>query len=49
MDGGYNTISGTSMAAPHMCGILLMTNGNPVTDGYVNGDPDGNPDPIGHI
>ncbi|MDK2979305.1 MAG: hypothetical protein PWP52_2019 [Bacteroidales bacterium] len=48
-DGGYNTISGTSMAAPHMCGILLMTNGNPVNDGYVNGDPDGNPDPIGHI
>ena len=49
MEGGYNTISGTSMAAPHMCGILLMTNGNPKTDGYVIGDPDGNPDPIGHI
>jgi subtilisin family serine protease len=47
--GAYNTISGTSMAAPHMCGILLMTNGNPKTDGYVNGDPDGNADPIGAI
>lgn len=48
-DGGFATLSGTSMASPHMCGILLMTNGNPKTDGYVNGDPDGNPDPIGTI
>lgn len=48
-DGGYETYSGTSMAAPHMCGVLLMTSGNPGTDGYVNGDPDGNPDPIGHL
>jgi subtilisin family serine protease len=47
--GGYQSMSGTSMAAPHMCGVLLMTNGNPKTDGYVNNDPDGNPDPIGHI
>ncbi|HAN18631.1 MAG: hypothetical protein A2X13_13615 [Bacteroidetes bacterium GWC2_33_15] len=49
MNGGFATLSGTSMAAPHMCGILLMTNGHPVTDGYVNNDPDGNPDPIGTI
>lgn len=48
-DGGYQTYSGTSMASPHMCGVLLMTNGNPKIDGYVNGDPDGNPDPIGHL
>lgn len=48
-DGGYTTMQGTSMAAPHMCGILLMTNGNPNTDGYVNGDPDGNADPIGTL
>lgn len=44
-DGGYNSISGTSMAAPHIAGILLVENIS--TDGTVNGDPDGNPDPIG--
>ncbi len=32
------------MAAPHLAGILMT--GNFFVDGYVNGDPDGDPDPI---
>lgn len=44
--GGTNTISGTSMAAPHVCGLLLLGAINPTKT--VIDDPDGNPDPIAH-
>ena len=47
--GGTNTISGTSMAAPHACAVIMMTNGNPRSDGTAGNDPDGNPDPIIHL
>ena len=45
LDGGYNTISGTSMAAPHLAGIVLA--GGARSGVVVTGDPDGNPDTIG--
>jgi len=44
-NGGYATLSGTSMAAPHLAGILLA--GSAKSGGTVKGDPDGNPDTIG--
>ncbi|MCJ8166645.1 S8 family serine peptidase [Pontibacter sp. E15-1] len=43
--GGYG---GTSMAAPHVAGILLLR-GTVFTQGYISGDKDGIPDPIASV
>lgn len=44
-DGTYATLSGTSMAAPHLAGILMT--GSVRSDSTVDSDPAAPPDPIG--
>ncbi|NVJ60549.1 MAG: S8 family serine peptidase [Gammaproteobacteria bacterium] len=47
--GGTTTMSGTSMASPAACAVIMLSNGNPSTDGTAGNDPDGNPDRIVHL
>ena len=45
-NGSTLTICGTSMAAPHIAGLLLAAPQGIATDGVVSNDPDSDPDPI---
>lgn len=47
--GGTTTMSGTSMASPAACAVIMMRGGNPSTDGRAINDPDGNADSIIHL
>ena len=48
--GLYGSSGGTSMAAPHVAGLLLLKGTNIASGGFVaSGDPDGTPDRIPHL
>ena len=44
LGGGTVSYSGTSMAAPHACAVIMLTGGNPNTRGLIAGDKDNQPD-----
>ena len=44
----YAIMSGTSMAAPHVTGLLLLKGNNITSSGTLVNDPDGNPVAIAH-
>jgi len=48
MGGGTTTLSGTSMASPHVAGLVLAGAGAINSDGAACNDPDGSGDPIAH-
>jgi subtilisin len=47
-EGRYARASGTSMAAPHVAGLLLLKGNNISFSGVAKNDPDGVPDKIAH-
>jgi subtilisin family serine protease len=47
-NGRYAIMSGTSMATPHVAGLLLLKGKNIGVSGTAKNDPDGTPDPIAH-